>query len=232
LTKGVAMKGHWVKIIVLLAIIVAAILAKFLSQDDILSIHNVKTHREQLLQLVRDHYWEAVLCYVSLYVGTAFILPGALALTIAGGMMFGTVPTVVYVNVGGTAGAVLAFYSARFVIGGWIQERFKKRLESFNREMAQHGPNYLLVLRLVPFAPFFVVNYGAGITKIPWKTFLWTTSLGMIPGSLIYAYLGEQLRTISTATELFSGKLIIALLILAFFALLPIIYQRLPVFKK
>jgi uncharacterized membrane protein YdjX (TVP38/TMEM64 family) len=226
------MKGLWVKIAVMLLVVGAAILAKLLLQDDLLSIHHVKEHREQLLLFIRNHHVEAILSFIGLYIGTAFFLPGALALTVAGGMMFGTIQTVIYANLAATTGAALAFITARFVIGGWLQGRFPERLDRFNAEISQHGQHYLLVLRILPVAPFFVVNYCAGITKIPLKTFVWTTSIGMIPGSLIYAFIGEQLRGVNASADLFSWKILLALVLLALFALLPVLLHHLPGWKK
>lgn len=226
------MKGHWLKIIVLLLIVGSAVLAKVMLQGDFLTIEQVKEHKEQLLSFIRSHYIEAALSFICLYIATAFFLPGALALTIAGGMMFGTVATVIYANIGATTGAVLAFLAARFVIGGWVQERFKGQLHRFNRQMSQHGHNYLLILRILPIAPFFIINYCAGMTKLPLKTFVWTTLLGMLPGSVIYAYIGEQLRYLNEPSDVFSWKIMLSLLLLSLFALLPVILHNLQASRK
>ena len=226
------MKAMRSRIAVLLLVVGAAVLATFLLQDDYLSVDQVKEHKEQLLFFIRAHYIQATLYFICLYVATALFLPGALALTIAGGMMFGTVPAVIYVNVGATTGAVLAFIVARFVIGAWIQERFKQQLDRLNSELSRHGKNYLLILRILPIAPFFVVNYCAGITKIPLNTFVWTTSVGMLPGSLIYAFIGEQLRYVAAPADVFSWKILLALLLLALFALLPVALHHWPSQKR
>ena len=222
------MKGTWLKIMILLFIVVAALLAKFLLQADYLDVHFIKQNKEQLLSFINSHYIQAALIFVCLYICTAFFLPGALALTVAGGMLFGTVPAAIYVNIAATAGAVLAFMAARFVIGGWIQKRFKEQLHRFNSELSQHGHNYLLILRILPIAPFFLVNYGAGVTRIPITTFTWTTSVGVIPGSLIYAFVGEQLRYVNVPADFFSWKIMLALLLLALFALFPVMLRHWP----
>jgi len=226
------MKRLWIKITVLLLIAAAAFIASYLLKDQVLSVHHVKQHREQLLQLIKTHYLQAVISFICLYFATALFLPGALALTVAGGMMFGTMPAALYANVGATTGAVAAFMAARFLMGHWVQERFKKQLDRFNKEMSHHGHNYLLILRILPIAPFFVVNYCAGITRIPLKTFVWTTSVGMLPGALIYAFIGEQLRYVAAPEDLLSGKIMLALALLALFALVPVILHHLPSLKK
>ena len=220
------MKRLWIRTGILLFIAGAGGVAALLLNDDVLSVENVREHRAHLLLFVRNHYLPAVLSFISLYGATALFLPGAVALTVAGGLMFGTVPAAIYANAGGTLGAVIAFIAARSLLGHFVQERFREQLARFNEEMSNHGPNYLLVLRIVPIAPFFVINYCAAMTKIPLKTFAWTTSAGMLPGALIYAFMGEQLRHVEGASDLVSGKVMLALALLALLALIPVIRKK------
>jgi uncharacterized membrane protein YdjX (TVP38/TMEM64 family) len=218
-------KRHWGKILFAVSLVSAIILAKYYF-GDYLTVDSVKLHRQQLLSFIAAHHIEASLALILLFVASGLFLPGALALTIAGGMMFGTFPTVVFANVGATTGAILAFMIARTTMGHWFQERFKPQLARFNREMSRHDKNYLLALRVVPIAPFFVINYCAGITKVPLKTFVWTTSLGLVPGSVVHAFIGHQLRHVNTLSDLLSWKLILAVLLPPFVALLPVLIHH------
>lgn len=223
------MKKYWKKIAglsVVLAVLVIIYIVK--GGNEYLRLEYIIKHREGFFEYVRGHYLEAVIIYMLLYLLTALILPGALALTVAGGMIFGKFPAVVYVNIAATLGGVLAFFATRLVIGSWLQKRFKNQLNRFNQEMEKHGRNYLLVLRILPIIPFFAVNYGAGLTRIPLWTFIWTTSLGMLPGSFIYAFAGEQLRSVNAPQDLVSWETTLALILLALFALLPVILHHLP----
>jgi uncharacterized membrane protein YdjX (TVP38/TMEM64 family) len=227
-----SMHRLWWKIALLLLIVIAAVVARHLSVEQYLNIEDIKTHRAQLLLFIRAHYLQAVISFICLFICSALFLPGALALTVAGGMLFGTVPATIYANIGATAGAVLAFLIARSALAGSIQQRFKAELRRFNAELSRHGANYLLVLRMLPIAPFFVINYCAGITKIPLRTFIWTTSLGMLPGALIHAFIGHQLRQVNAASDIFSWKILLALLLLAVFALLPVMRHHLASSNK
>jgi len=222
-----AKTGSQVKILLVLIFAVSALLAIYLLRDYYPSIDQVKAHRQQLLTFIQKHYLEAVFFFICLYLGTALFLPGALALTVAGGMMFGTIPALIYVNIGGTMGAAFAFLAARFIIGGWIQDKFRKPLGRINRELTQHGHNYLLILRILPIVPHFIVNYGAGVSKIPFRTFVWTTSLGMFPGSLIYAFIGKELGSVNAPQDLFSAKIILSLVLIASLAIAPVIIHHL-----
>jgi len=222
------MVGHRTRIVVALLFAVCALLAIFLLRNDLPSVAMVKEHREQLLAFIRSHYLGAVCSFMGIYLAAAFFMPGALALTVAGGLMFGTLPTLIYVNVGATTGAALAFLAARHLLGTWIQERFAAQLKRVNAEMANHGRNYLLMLRILPVVPFFAVNYGAGLSKIPLRTFVWATSLGLIPGSLVYANIGQQLRNVNATEDLLSAKIILGLVLIALLALAPVLRRHLP----
>lgn len=216
------------KRVVLLLLLGAAGLGIFrLWQGDYLTLETFRQHQANILLFVERHRPVAMLLYIGAYLATALAMPGALVLTVAGGMLFGTVPAVICANIGATLGSTLAFLVSRHLIGHWFQGRFRTQLASFNDELSRHGPHYLLILRILPVVPFFVVNYGAGLTRIRLTTFLWTTSLGMLPGSLIYAHAGSQLRTITSGGKFLSPGNLLALLLLSLFALLPVLMHHL-----
>jgi len=174
-----------------------------------------------LVSYVERHYIASVLLFCLVNVGTAFFVPGTLILTVAGGFFFGFVPGTLYSITGSCIGAFLAFLTSRYLIGSWLQNKFVHKLSGFNREMARHGYNYLLVFRIVPLLPFFVVNYLAGIAHISTWTFIWTTFLGMLPGTLVCTFAGRQLGVIKSPDEIFSTGIIVSLVLLALLILLP-----------
>jgi len=177
--------------------------------------------------LVHNHYGLSIFLYIVVYiVSVAFSLPGAAMLTIAGGFLFGVLPTALFANVGATGGSTLAFLGSRYLFGAFVQDRYKNGLRRLNDELQMHGHNYLLVLRLIPIFPFFFINVCAGLTKISLKTFVWTTSLGIIPGSLVYAFAGKQLVDIKSPGDIISYKILLAFGLLAVLALVPVIIQK------
>ena len=131
-----------------------------------------------------------------------------------------------YVNVAATTGATLAFLFARYIAGQSLQAKYGDRLARFNEELESNGWSYLLTLRFIPIFPFFLINLFAGLTNIRLRTFVWTTSVGIFPGSLIYAYAGQQLGTISAVKDIFSTKVLLAFLLLATLAVFPVIYKK------
>ncbi len=89
---------------------------------------------------------------------------------------------------------MLAFLFARYLLGQLLQDKYQLQLDRFNREMEASGSRYLLTLRLIPIFPFFLINFLSGLTRVPLKTFAWTTALGIIPGTIIFAYAGQPDR--------------------------------------
>jgi uncharacterized membrane protein YdjX (TVP38/TMEM64 family) len=222
------------KQILLLILFVAAIVAlRWSPVGTVLTFENLKQHRDVLLAFVQDHYVRSVTLFIILYIlAAAFSVPGAVILTLAGGFLFDTVAATAYVNVGATTGAALAFLSARYLLGNRLQEKYQSQLDTFNAEIAKNGARYLLTLRFIPVFPFFLINFLSGLTKIPLKTFVWTTSLGIIPGTAVYAFAGRQLGTINSLSEILSRNVITAFVILALFALFPVVLERIKGVRK
>jgi len=79
---------------------------------------------------------------------------------------------------------------------------------------------------LIPATPIFVINYLAGLASLNIWTFIWTTSVGILPGSLIYTFVGHHFRKIESAGDILSWPIIIALTFLALLAILPVVLSR------
>ena len=192
-----------------------------------LSLDVLKANRDNLLAFTEDHYVPAVMLFILLYVvQTAFSLPGATLMTLMGGFLFGSLWAALYVNVGATAGATLAFLAARYLLRDWVERRFGHRLGTFQAGFAQNAFNYLLTLRLIPLFPFFLVNLLSGLTRMSVGSYVAATALGILPGSLAYTVAGRQLGTINSLAELASPRLLLAFTVLGLLFLLPVVYRR------
>ncbi len=228
------MKKKKLNRIILLVVVVGVIIGlRFTGIGEKMTLANLQEHAGKLLDFSNSHYTVSVLAYILIYVlVTGFSLPGATVLTLAGGFLYGTFIGAVYVNIAATAGATLAFIFARYVAGQWIQAKYGDKLVKFNEELDRNGAKYLLTLRLIPVFPFFLINVFAGLTNVPLRTFVWTTSLGIFPGSLVYAYAGRQLGSIESVGDIFSGKVLLAFLLLAAFAIFPVVLNKIKARKK
>jgi uncharacterized membrane protein YdjX (TVP38/TMEM64 family) len=83
-----------------------------------------------------------------------------------------------------------------------------------------------MTLRLIPAFPFFLVNLVSGLTRVNVGTYVAATSIGIIPGSFVYAFAGRQLGTINSLREIASPPVLLAFTLLGLLALLPIIYKK------
>jgi uncharacterized membrane protein YdjX (TVP38/TMEM64 family) len=214
------------KIILIALVIVAFGFLWFSDPGRFLTFENLKQNREMLQHFVNEHYMGSVFIFILIFMSTAFIIPGAIIISVAGGLFYGVLLGMLYINIGSTVGATMAFLTARYLIGQWVQKKYHVQMETFNREIDRHGTNYLVTLRIVPVLPFFMVNYLAGLTRISTKKFFLTTAIGMIPGSLIYSFAGQQFSEVTSPEDITSPGLIIALMLLGIFALLPVIVHH------
>lgn len=187
----------------------------------------LKTQSAWLSAQVANNYWKTVLAYLASFVGVVlFCLPGAAAMTILGGYLFGVIFGVIYLIIAATIGACIFFLIVRYLLGSYLQTRFASRLVRFNQMIAHRGWLFLLMLRCLPLIPFAMVNILAGLTKIPFSTFVWTTMLGVIPTGIIFTYAGRQLGTIQSFNDIFTPSILGALILLMCVVCLPIIINR------
>lgn len=209
------------RFIIVVFLLVSAFLLWFLGIQEHLTFENIRDNRELLLSYVNQNYAFSISIFFAVYILTALFVPGTLVLTVASGFFFGFIAGTFYALLAACLGATMAFLASRYLIGSWIQYKFKYQLETINKEISRHGYNYLLVFRIVPILPFCVVNYLAGITHISKWTFIWTTVSGMLPGALVCTFAGQQLGSITSADRIFSAEIIVALVLLAVLILLP-----------
>ena len=117
--------------------------------------------------------------------------PGAI-LTLAAGAIFGVLEGTAYVFVAATLGASGAFLVARYLARGMIERRLNvsDRFDAIDRAVGNEGLKIVFLLRLSPVFPFNVLNYALGLSRIRFVDYL-LASVGMIPGTLLYVYLGN-----------------------------------------
>lgn len=214
--------------IIVAAVIGLAIGAFFwFDLDAYLTLETVKANRDRLLVFTDGHRPAAVAGFVVTYcLVTGLSLPGATMLTLVGGFLFGSLWGTVLVNLGATSGTTLAFLTARYLLRGWVEQKFGRKLGPIQEGFAKNAFSYLVTLRLVPLFPFFLVNLVSGLTRVRLGTYVIATALGIIPGSFVYTYAGRQLGTINSLKEIASPSVILAFTLLGLLALVPMLYRR------
>ena len=221
-------REHKIRLGIGIGLIVFIILLRFSGVGSYFKFEHLKEHRESLQNMVQKHYTSSVFLYIILY---AFLVslsvPTSALLTVTGGFLFGTIPGLMYTNIGATTGAVISFVLFRYFLGSIVQKKYKAKLEGFNNAVEEQGTYYLVVVHFLAFVPFVLINILASFTNISLWTFIWTTAVGIIPGSLVYSDAGSQLATIDSLKDIFSIHIVVAFVLLGGLAFLPTILKQL-----
>ena len=153
---------------------------------------------------------------------TSLSIPGAAAMTLAAGAIFGLTTGTLLVSFASSIGATLAFLISRAVLRDWVQKKFGAYLGGFNRGIEKDGAFYLLSLRLIPIFPFFVINLVMGLTPIRTLTYYIVSQIGMLPATLVYVNAGAQLGSVTelSAEGILKPGLIVGLVLLGIFPLI------------
>ncbi len=178
------------------------------------------------IEVLRGSPW-APLIFVGVYAtATALAVPGTV-LTLAGGALFGFWFGTLLNSLGANIGANLAFLLARGLGRDGIKKLLGSRADSLDKATDQHGFQGLLTLRLIPVAPFNALNFGSGLTSIPWSSYAVATVIGILPGTAVYTFFGEALLQGSTeASSQAYTRVLIAGLLLVVLSFLPKIFKK------
>ena len=150
-------------------------------------------------------------------------LPGTAILWLSSGMIFGTVPGAILSVLGATLAAAVTNLLIRTAFGRWLDERAGEARERV-RHFLHSGNTFLLVVpRLVPFFPLFVVNVVFSAAGVPRKAYLLSTLFGLIPLATIFANIGSQLSDVSQLSGVRASSLVMAPKFLVPLALLLVI---------
>ena len=210
-------------------LIVAGVIFFTVAGHRYLSFAALTANRDWLCGLVTRYGVAAAACYIAAYaVLVAVSVPGGAILTIAGGFLFGTWLGGLYAVVAATLGAAAVFIAARAGLAG-LARRAGPLLGRLEAGFRADAFNYLLVLRLVPVFPFWLVNLVPALVGVSLPTFLLATFLGIIPGTYVYASLGNGLGKVVEQPDpaiLFHPSVLGPIIGLAALALLPIWYKR------
>lgn len=163
----------------------------------------------------------------------AISFPGAWALTVIGGLLFGTLFGGSLAVVGATIGATAIFLAAKTAFADTLKQKAGPRIARLREGFEANAASYLLTLRLVPVFPFFLINIAAGIFGMRIVPYVLATALGIIPGTFVYASVGagagaivEQGGEIAVGGLLLQPKVILPILGLVLLSLLPVIAKK------
>jgi len=217
-----------------IAILLAGLVAFFaLGGQRYLSFEHLQTHHGRISAWVQARGALGPVIYVALYaLVVAFSLPGGLVMTLLGGLLFGTWLGAGLAVIGATVGATAVFLAARTAFGDVLRAKAGPTLQKMEAGFRENALSYLLVLRLVPLFPFFVVNLAPAFLGVPLWIYVVATFFGIIPGTVVYSSVGAGLGAVLQRGEapdhsiVWKPEIIFPLLGLAALALVPVAYKR------
>lgn len=219
-------------LVILLA--VAVLGAIFLREH--LSFEALRENRRALLDFRDSHLLISVGLFILAYVAiVALSLPGAAVASLTGGFLFGLFPGALFNVMSATLGAVIVFA----VVRAGLAEGLKARIDAsdgavkrLSEGMRRNEISVLLTMRLVPVVPFFLANLIAAVLGVGLIRFVWTTFVGIVPGGIVYTWVGAGLGEVFARGEtpnlgiIFEPHVLGPLLGLALLALLPVFLRR------
>ncbi|MEM0975963.1 MAG: VTT domain-containing protein [Pseudomonadota bacterium] len=217
-------------------VIIAAAVAGYIFLRDVLSFEQLAANQDALTTWRNNNYLIAAIAFIGIYTAiVAFSLPGAAIASLTGGFLFGLFPGAAFNIVAATLGATCIFLAARFGFGDALSAKMDASegvVKKFKDGLKEDEVSYLLIMRLIPAVPFFVANLIPALVGVSLWRFIWTTFVGIIPGGIVYTWIGAGLSEVFARGEapnlgiIFEPYILGPLIGLAVLALLPILYKK------
>src|SRR5436305_862069 len=167
-----------------------------------LSLETLVRHRMAIDAFMSHHMVAALGSFIAIYiVVVALSIPGALFLTISGGILFGTLIGGAASVIGATIGATVIFLVARSACGESLIRRAGPLACKLADGFRADAFSYLLFLRLVPAFPFFLVNLAPALVGVKLRTFMAATAIGIVPATFAFAFFRSGLDSVLAAQE-------------------------------
>jgi|TARA_B100000073_G_scaffold201965_1_gene167274 uncharacterized membrane protein YdjX (TVP38/TMEM64 family) len=180
---------------------------------------------------INSNFLLAIIFYSFLYiVCVAFSVPVASYLTLIGGAIFNWLALPVVV-ISATIGATIIFILSKSILANYFSKKIIKKYKGLEKGFSKNHFYYLLFLRLIPFAPFFIVNILAGIVNMRIISYVFATFIGIIPGTTIYIFTGITFSELFQNSQIpefniTSSKYFLIILLLSILSLSPIIFDK------
>jgi len=191
------------------------------------TLESLQANSAYLRDWVLNHYTLSAALYTLLYfIVIASSLPITAPMSMVGGFLFGVFPTVVYSTVAATGGATVAFLLFRSLSQATIEQKYGAQLARFRGGIDEYGAWYLFIIHCMFIFPFIVINMLAAVSGVSLWGFIWSTALGFIPCAFVYAFAGKEMLSVRSFGEIFSWKIILAIVLLVIVVSLPVIINH------
>ena len=182
-------KNPWIKpAIVVLAIMILFTAGHLLGLRDLLD--------QLFLKLDGLGRWAAIVFILAYIAATVFMAPASV-LTLGAGAYFGLVWGSIYVSIASTLGATAAFLVGRYLARSWVNRQIEgnEKFAAIDEAVAKEGWRIVALTRLSPAFPFNLLNYAYGLTRVQLIPYVIASWIAMMPGTIMYVYLGSLAKT-------------------------------------
>lgn len=152
--------------------------------------------------MVADWGVLGVMVFILVYAVAAVLLIPASILTLGAGFAFGLPLGMLAVSIASTLGAALSFLVSRYVARDKVQKKFgqNEKFAAVDKAISNQGWKIVALLRLSPVFPYNALNYILGLTGIKFLHYVAASWAGMLPGTLLYVYIGSLGKAVSRET--------------------------------
>lgn len=204
--------------------LVSFLIIKYTSLNQYTSKDFLVSSRIQLRTL--GELWYSPIIYVLAYsLGVIISFPG-LILTLAGGIVFGTIKGTILNVLASNIGAGLSFFIGRYLGRDFAEKLIRGKLKSIDENLGENGLMAILRLRLIPLIPFNIFNYAAGFSKVSYKHYALGSFIGMLPATFIYTFLADSILIDTSKQKEAFIKLIIAVSLLILLSFVPNVIEK------
>lgn len=190
------MKKVNVKSIIKIIFLVIVVVCIFIS----IKYFNVQSELRKILLWIQNSGWIGIAVYIGIYIiACIFFIPGSL-LTLGAGAVFGVVQGSIFTSIASTLGATVSFLVGRYLARDWINKKIQnnKKFSKVDEAVGKEGWKIVILTRLSPIFPFNLLNYAYGLTKVALKNYFFASWIGMMPGTIMYVYIGSIAGNIAT----------------------------------
>jgi uncharacterized membrane protein YdjX (TVP38/TMEM64 family) len=214
------------RIVAAVALVAAFLAVWFSPLREHLTRENIRAAVDQIRAV-----WYAPIVYILIYAAGCVVAFPASIFVMAAGFIWGWALGGAYAMVGGTLGAIVSYFAGRF-IGEGLLERFGRIGRVVAKQVDHATFGSLVAMRNIPGIPFAVLNYGAGVMGVPFRTYLPATIVGIAPSKFVITYCADALFNGSmTEGDAFKRLLIVCVLVMTM-VLLPKAVKRFLARKK
>lgn len=190
---------------------------------DYLSFTSIKSHRDQLLAVTMGHYALALLiAFAGITAATAVGVTSIVLFSLLCGFLFGPGVASALVMVSATIGTTLLFLAGRYLFAKAVRARFGPLSTQLEANFVRNAFVWLLLLRLTPLLPSFLVTLVPSLTRMRVRSFVLATAVGITPATLISTNLGQTLGRMESMRDFLAPETLVTLALLIALVLLPL----------